>query len=56
VDFDERPQKKVVVRCDGPDGGYIATAGCILSCAFTIMKDRPNMPRQGFDILFICKN
>lgn len=29
----ERPPTKVVVaRCDGPDAGYIATAGCILSC------------------------
>lgn len=25
--LDEKPTKKVVVRCDGPDMGYIATAG-----------------------------
>ncbi|KAL7071621.1 hypothetical protein ACQ4LE_009267 [Meloidogyne hapla] len=44
---DEQPKKKVVVRCDGPDAGYIATSGCVLSCAMTILTDRENMPKTG---------
>lgn len=44
---DEKPQKSVVVRCDGPDGGYIATSGCVLSCAMTVLRDHANMPKQG---------
>jgi short subunit dehydrogenase-like uncharacterized protein len=45
--LDEQPKKKVVVRCDGPDAGYIATSGCILSCAETILFDQENMPKPG---------
>uniref|UniRef100_A0A914MES1 Saccharopine dehydrogenase NADP binding domain-containing protein n=1 Tax=Meloidogyne incognita TaxID=6306 RepID=A0A914MES1_MELIC len=44
---DEEPKKKVVVRCDGPDAGYIATSGCVLSCALTILYDAENMPKPG---------
>lgn len=28
--LEEKPTKKVVVRCDGPDSGYIGTAGLLL--------------------------
>ncbi|KAL3096982.1 hypothetical protein niasHS_002698 [Heterodera schachtii] len=44
---DEAPTKRMVVRCDGPDAGYIGTAGCILSCALTILKERSAMPSEG---------
>jgi hypothetical protein len=45
--LDEQPKKRMTVRCDGPDAGYIATAGCVLSCALTILKDRASMPKEG---------
>ncbi|KAI3418869.1 hypothetical protein GPALN_007969 [Globodera pallida] len=45
--LNEPPTKRLVVRCDGPDAGYIGTAGCILSCALTILKERGAMPNEG---------
>ncbi|CAD5211696.1 unnamed protein product [Bursaphelenchus okinawaensis] len=44
---DEKPSKTVIARCDGPDSGYIGTAGCILSAAFTVLKDKDSMPDNG---------
>lgn len=44
---DETPKKIVVARCDGPDAGYIATAGCVLSSALTILEDRATLPSGG---------
>lgn len=44
---DETPKKTVVARCDGPDAGYIATAGCVLSSALTLLQDRSTLP-SGF--------
>lgn len=45
--FDEPPKKYVVARCDGPDAGYIGTAGCIVSSALTVLRDRNDMPDNG---------
>ncbi|CAD5216127.1 unnamed protein product [Bursaphelenchus xylophilus] len=45
--LDEKPSKKVLARCDGPDSGYIGTAGCILSAAFTVLKDKEALPDNG---------
>ncbi|CAD6192367.1 unnamed protein product [Caenorhabditis auriculariae] len=42
-----RPDRKVVARCTGPDPGYMATSGCIISSALTILKDVQNMPEEG---------
>ncbi|KAF7636630.1 Sacchrp_dh_NADP domain-containing protein [Meloidogyne graminicola] len=47
LSFEVQPEKKVVVRCDGPDAGYIATSGCVLACAMTILSDNENMPKPG---------
>jgi len=44
---DEPPKKTIVVRCDGPDAGYIATAGCVLSSAITLLKDSDSLPANG---------
>ncbi|KAI1728105.1 saccharopine dehydrogenase NADP binding domain-containing protein [Ditylenchus destructor] len=44
---DETPKKTVVARCDGPDAGYIATAGCVLSSALTLLQDRSTLPSGG---------
>ncbi|VDK42247.1 unnamed protein product [Anisakis simplex] len=41
------PNKKVTVRCDGPDAGYIATSACIISSALTVLKDADKMPSGG---------
>ncbi|KAI6170782.1 Epimerase [Aphelenchoides bicaudatus] len=45
--LEEKPTRKVAVRCDGPDSGYIGTAGCVLSSAFTVLEDREQMPNNG---------
>jgi len=45
---EQQPPKSVVVaRCDGPDAGYIATAGCVLSCALSMVYDHERMPNGG---------
>jgi hypothetical protein len=44
---EEAPKKTIVARCDGPDAGYIATAGCVLSSALTILQDRETLPQGG---------
>ncbi|KAI1711694.1 saccharopine dehydrogenase NADP binding domain-containing protein [Ditylenchus destructor] len=44
---EEPPKKTVVARCDGPDAGYVATAGCVLSAALTILEDRSKLPNGG---------
>lgn len=44
---EEKPKKKMTVRCDGPDSGYIGTAGCVLSAALTVLQDKDKMPENG---------
>ncbi|KAI6243328.1 Sacchrp-dh-NADP domain-containing protein [Aphelenchoides fujianensis] len=44
---DEKPTEKVVARCDGPDSGYIGTAGCVISAALTVLEDRDRLPHDG---------
>jgi len=44
---EEAPKKTAVARCDGPDAGYIATAGCVLSSALTLLQDRDQLPEGG---------
>lgn len=44
--FEEPPTKTVVARCDGPDAGYIATSGCVLASALTILKDKDTLPKK----------
>ena len=34
------------MNLSGPDAGYIATSGCILSCALTMIYDRDHMPTK----------
>lgn len=46
---EEPPKKTVVARCDGPDAGYVATAGCVLAAALTVLEDRNKLP-NGFVI------
>jgi short subunit dehydrogenase-like uncharacterized protein len=45
--MEEPPKKCVVARCDGPDAGYIATSGCVLSCALTLLKEKEKLPQSG---------
>uniref|UniRef100_A0A8R1I2Y4 Sacchrp_dh_NADP domain-containing protein n=1 Tax=Caenorhabditis japonica TaxID=281687 RepID=A0A8R1I2Y4_CAEJA len=42
-----RPNRKVVAMCKGPDAGYVATSGCVLSAALTIIRDQENLPKRG---------
>jgi hypothetical protein len=42
----DKPNKRIVVRCDGPDAGYYATSGCVLSAALTILKDSDSLPKK----------
>ncbi|CAD6196401.1 unnamed protein product [Caenorhabditis auriculariae] len=44
---EEKINRKVVSTCKGPDAGYIATSGCILSSALAVLKDRKNLPKEG---------
>jgi short subunit dehydrogenase-like uncharacterized protein len=44
---DEVPTKVVAAKCQGPDAGYVATAGCALSSALTILKDHDKLPNGG---------
>lgn len=50
---EEPPTKTVVARCDGPDAGYIATSGCVLAAALTLLHDKENLPKKYF-ITFVC--
>ncbi|TKR87296.1 hypothetical protein L596_011713 [Steinernema carpocapsae] len=43
----EAPTVKKTARCDGPDPGYMATSGCLLSAALTILDDKSSLPPQG---------
>jgi len=45
-DHNTAPEKRVVARCDGPDAGYIATSGCLLSSALAILEGK-NLPKDG---------
>ncbi|CAD5216414.1 unnamed protein product [Bursaphelenchus okinawaensis] len=44
---DKIPNRQLTVRVDGPDMGYIGTAGCVLSAALTIVEDKDNLPSKG---------
>lgn len=46
--LENKPKKVVVARCDGPDAGYVATSGCILSSALTILEDKNSLPEKLF--------
>lgn len=41
-----RPDRKVVATCKGPDAGYIATSGCVLSAALTLIRDTEHLPKE----------
>ncbi|TKR87292.1 hypothetical protein L596_011709 [Steinernema carpocapsae] len=41
------PTVKKVVRCDGPDAGYMATSACALSAALTVLDDKEFLPPKG---------
>uniref|UniRef100_A0AC35UEL1 Sacchrp_dh_NADP domain-containing protein n=1 Tax=Rhabditophanes sp. KR3021 TaxID=114890 RepID=A0AC35UEL1_9BILA len=41
------PNKTIIARCDGPDMGYVATSGCVLASALTILEDQSNLPKDG---------
>jgi len=43
----DKPNTRTVVRCDGPDAGYYATSGCVLSAALTILNDKDSLPKHG---------
>ncbi|CAI2354528.1 unnamed protein product [Caenorhabditis sp. 36 PRJEB53466] len=43
----EKPRKKLLVTCTGPDVGYIATSGCVLSSALIILKQKEALPKNG---------
>uniref|UniRef100_A0A914XQF1 Saccharopine dehydrogenase NADP binding domain-containing protein n=1 Tax=Plectus sambesii TaxID=2011161 RepID=A0A914XQF1_9BILA len=43
----DKPKSKMIVRCDGPDAGYYATSGCLLSSALTILQDKNSLPKNG---------
>ncbi|KAF8386521.1 ldp-1 [Pristionchus pacificus] len=42
-----KPTKKGAAVCRGPDPGYIATSGCIVSAALAILEDKDTLPKQG---------
>ncbi|CAI4222666.1 unnamed protein product [Auanema sp. JU1783] len=43
----DKPDRRVAAKCTGPDCGYYATSGCILSSALTLIKDRQSLPADG---------
>ncbi|KAF1752547.1 hypothetical protein GCK72_019102 [Caenorhabditis remanei] len=42
-----KPNRKVVATCKGPDAGYIATSGCVLSSALALIRDKDSLPKEG---------
>ncbi|CAB3397735.1 unnamed protein product [Caenorhabditis bovis] len=42
-----KPNRRVVATCKGPDAGYIATSGCALSSALTLIRDTQQLPKEG---------
>ncbi|KAJ1366321.1 Lipid droplet localized protein [Parelaphostrongylus tenuis] len=43
---DGKPDQRMVVTCKGPDAGYMATSGCALSAALTLIHPE-NLPERG---------
>ncbi|GMS92549.1 hypothetical protein PENTCL1PPCAC_14724, partial [Pristionchus entomophagus] len=43
----ERPAKKVVAVCHGPDPGYVGTSACITSAALALLDDNEKLPKEG---------
>ena len=41
-----KPNRKVVATCKGPDAGYIATSGCVLSSALALIRDKDSLPKE----------
>uniref|UniRef100_A0A914ZLJ2 Saccharopine dehydrogenase NADP binding domain-containing protein n=2 Tax=Parascaris univalens TaxID=6257 RepID=A0A914ZLJ2_PARUN len=41
------PDKMVIVRCDGPDAGYITTSACAISAALTLLHESNKIPLGG---------
>uniref|UniRef100_A0A1I7SQG4 Sacchrp_dh_C domain-containing protein n=1 Tax=Bursaphelenchus xylophilus TaxID=6326 RepID=A0A1I7SQG4_BURXY len=44
---DKAPTKSLTARVDGPDAGYIGTAGCLIAAAVTILEDQEKLPENG---------
>ncbi|CAD5222337.1 unnamed protein product [Bursaphelenchus xylophilus] len=44
---DKTPTKTATVRVDGPDCGYIGTAGCLIAAAITLLEDQGELPENG---------
>uniref|UniRef100_A0A1I7TYA2 Sacchrp_dh_NADP domain-containing protein n=1 Tax=Caenorhabditis tropicalis TaxID=1561998 RepID=A0A1I7TYA2_9PELO len=42
-----KPNRKVVATCKGPESDHIATSGCVLSAALSLLKNRDHMPQTG---------
>lgn len=43
---DREPKKKLLVTCTGPDVGYIATSGCVLSSVLVFLKEKEKLPKR----------
>uniref|UniRef100_A0A0M3IB68 Peptidase_S8 domain-containing protein n=1 Tax=Ascaris lumbricoides TaxID=6252 RepID=A0A0M3IB68_ASCLU len=41
------PDKMVIVRCDGPDAGYVTTSACAISAALTLLYESDKIPLGG---------
>ncbi|XGW06302.1 hypothetical protein V3C99_016537 [Haemonchus contortus] len=41
-----KPDQRMVVTCKGPDAGYMATSGCVLSAALALIRGE-NLPQGG---------
>lgn len=40
------PKKRLIVTCTGPDVGYIATSGCVLSSVLVFLKQKHALPMR----------
>ncbi|KAI6198449.1 Sacchrp-dh-NADP domain-containing protein [Aphelenchoides besseyi] len=38
------PKKKLTIKCEGPDAGYVGTARLILAAALTLIEEREQIP------------
>ncbi|CAJ0582659.1 unnamed protein product, partial [Mesorhabditis spiculigera] len=46
-EHEDKPDQRLVVTCRGPDAGYIATSGCVMSAALALLKDKEQLPKNG---------
>ncbi|VDM95626.1 unnamed protein product [Thelazia callipaeda] len=46
-EFKTKPDKQITARCVGPDAGYIATSGCVLAAALSLISDGDKLPKGG---------